>query len=340
MIVEKLKFGAILIISLVLFLLTLKKEKQKADWLLLVWCIFFGIHLITINYTSVLPQVWFYLNEVIGYLHGFMLYHYIRLHSKESISIRSSLAQALALVLGGIIILIISGSNYWQHPLLIVSMKGLASGLYITITLIYLSNSKIFHRNWHLFLTIGLSILVLFPIISAWHNSAVFISNQNAVGNIAYCLFIVLLGFLGIGLVPVFVNEYPINKESKSLKYASSKLSEDQRTQIFNMLDKLINEERLFTYTDLNLGIISDRLGYNSNKISESINYVAKCNFNDYINHKRVSAVKLKIENGEHHTKTLLALAFESGFNSKTSFNRAFRKHTKKTPSQFVSTIS
>jgi len=337
---EKLKLAAIVILALVIFLQVLKKEKQRFDWLLFGWCILFAIHLTTLNYQTVLPNIWFYLNEIIGYLHGFMLYYYVRMHLQELVSLKKFLVQLVALTLGSLILMITLGSEYWRYPLVIVSIKGLVSIVYILAVFMKLVKLKTSRKYWHLFLTISLTVLLLLPFVSALYDYTIFTANQNSLGNIGYCLFVLLLGFIGIGVEPVFVNKYPADKHSRPLKYASSGMSEDQRTSIFNLLESLIHEEQLYLYTDLNLGIVSDRLGYNANKISESINFAAKCNFNDYINQKRISAFKAKIENGEHHSKTLLALAFESGFNSKTSFNRAFKKNMNTTPSHFVRTQS
>jgi AraC-like DNA-binding protein len=58
-------------------------------------------------------------------------------------------------------------------------------------------------------------------------------------------------------------------------------------------------------------------------------------NFYEYINGFRVATFKQKVQNGDAQQFTLLALAYESGFNSKASFNRIFKKQTGLTPSQF-----
>lgn len=57
--------------------------------------------------------------------------------------------------------------------------------------------------------------------------------------------------------------------------------------------------------------------------------------FNDYINGYRVEEYLQKIATPQYQHLTLLAVAFECGFNSKTTFNRAFKKMTGKAPSAF-----
>jgi len=62
-------------------------------------------------------------------------------------------------------------------------------------------------------------------------------------------------------------------------------------------------------------------------------------NFNDCINKYRIEAIKNSFINGEHKKSTLLGIAFDCGFNSKATFNRAFKKNTGKTPKEFIETL-
>ena len=70
--------------------------------------------------------------------------------------------------------------------------------------------------------------------------------------------------------------------------------------------------------------------------ISQAINKGFEMNFNDYINNHRVDEVIKELKSGTHHSQTLLSIALESGFNSKSTFNRAFKKHTQLTPIAYI----
>ncbi|MFM8912794.1 MAG: helix-turn-helix domain-containing protein [Flammeovirgaceae bacterium] len=59
-------------------------------------------------------------------------------------------------------------------------------------------------------------------------------------------------------------------------------------------------------------------------------------NFNDFVNHYRIKALLHRIEEGEHTIQTLLSLAFECGFNSKSTFNRAFKRATLLNPKEYI----
>ncbi|MCE7064554.1 AraC family transcriptional regulator [Dyadobacter sp. CY326] len=70
--------------------------------------------------------------------------------------------------------------------------------------------------------------------------------------------------------------------------------------------------------------------------ISYLINTHCASNVNGFINSFRVEAVIRKLGDPKEQHKTVLALALESGFNSKSTFNQVFRQHTGKSPSQYL----
>lgn len=78
------------------------------------------------------------------------------------------------------------------------------------------------------------------------------------------------------------------------------------------------------------------QLDIHPNYISQVINSVEQKNFYDFINEHRVEEFKQLVSLSENQHFTLLALAFECGFNSKTSFNRNFKKATGMTPSTYL----
>jgi AraC-like DNA-binding protein len=62
-------------------------------------------------------------------------------------------------------------------------------------------------------------------------------------------------------------------------------------------------------------------------------------NFNQYINKFRIEAFKEKIKEGQNKTYTLTSIAYECGFNSKSTFNRVFKSTCGVTPSEFVKSL-
>lgn len=102
-------------------------------------------------------------------------------------------------------------------------------------------------------------------------------------------------------------------------------------------IEAFIKEETLYQNPELTLTDLAKKLQTNASIISKAINQGFGLNFNDFINNYRIEAVKQCFENGEHKKSTLLGIAFDCGFNSKATFNRAFKKNTGLSPKDFLS---
>jgi AraC-like DNA-binding protein len=76
-------------------------------------------------------------------------------------------------------------------------------------------------------------------------------------------------------------------------------------------------------------------MSISAHNLSEVINTQAGKNFYDFVNGYRVEAVMRRLRDPRYAHLTILALAEESGFNSKSTFNACFRRHTGLTPSQY-----
>jgi len=120
------------------------------------------------------------------------------------------------------------------------------------------------------------------------------------------------------------------------LKDKSIILDEHQIEILKAELLKYFEEEEPFLNPQLNLKIIADILGLNSNKMSFLINKAFHLNFNDFVNLYRLDYFKVIALDPENAHITILGLAFDSGFNSKAVFNTFFKKMEKMTPSSWL----
>ena len=100
---------------------------------------------------------------------------------------------------------------------------------------------------------------------------------------------------------------------------------------------QLMQTTRLYLQPELSLTELAARLNTNKSVISRVINNNYQHNFNDFINRYRIEEVVEQIRKNKHHELTLLGIAYDCGFNSKATFNRAFKKVTGQTPSEFIS---
>ena len=127
--------------------------------------------------------------------------------------------------------------------------------------------------------------------------------------------------------------------EPSNEKSSAQKNDSDGVVALHEWKDKvmhLFEAKEVYKSPNLTLTDRANLLNTNRNLISKVINQEFNMNFNDFVNKKRAEAVIEKLKNGNHIHNTLLSIALDCGFNSKTTFNRAFKKHTGSTPRQFI----
>ena len=90
----------------------------------------------------------------------------------------------------------------------------------------------------------------------------------------------------------------------------------------------------------MTLNDLAAKLKVQPHVLSKVINDGFEKNFFDLVNTYRIEEFKRRIEDPRYKNYTLLSLAFEVGFNSKTAFNRSFKKITNQTPSDFFEQIN
>lgn len=120
----------------------------------------------------------------------------------------------------------------------------------------------------------------------------------------------------------------------------TDKFSEAEMQYWQAQLTRLMETEKMYLEPELALADLARRLGTNSSVLSAVINRAFEKNFNDYVNAYRVEAVKRLMTDPAAAHLSLLGLGLESGFNSKATFNRAFKKVTGVSPREYAAQIS
>jgi len=251
-----------------------------------------------------------------------------------------------------LITIIISGIAYiiWSNLLLIRHRKAILDQ--------FSSTDKI-NLKWLQYLSFGIGVIWL----------AVIAGNDELIYT-AVVFFILFMGYFGIKQVGIFTEpaaqkikvdsktEVPVieiqyaqslkpSVESEAStetilevtdkrKYSRSGLSIDMAETLHKELVQLMDKEKVYCESELSLAQLAKRLGVHPNYLSQVINEKEGKNFYDYINTLRIEEFKRLIANPANQRFTILSLAYEVGFNSKSSFNRYFKKETSKSPSEYL----
>nr|WP_299342494.1 helix-turn-helix domain-containing protein [Allomuricauda sp.] len=114
------------------------------------------------------------------------------------------------------------------------------------------------------------------------------------------------------------------------------RLPESEIELLKSKLENLIETEKVYLKNELTLTDLSQELNTTTNNLSWLLNNIYQSSFYEFINRYRIQAFLGKIKNNEHMSRTLLSLSLEVGFNSKSTFNKAFKSVLNDTPSNYI----
>lgn len=243
-----------------------------------------------------------------------------------------------------IILFIISGFGYvlWSSMLLKKHKKNIDQQF---------SNTEHINLKWLQYLIYCLGVTWLFV---AWGNDDWIFA--------AASVFVLFIGYFGIKQVGIFTNSNLIaspqyatdfqaqdsfleliseskiieNEEVAKKKYQKSGLSDEQADKVQKELTDIMQNEKLYKNPELTLADLANRLAIHPNYLSQVINEKEGVNFYDYINTLRIEEFKKQIAQPKNKQYTMLTVAYDCGFNSKSSFNRYFKKVMDVQPSEYV----
>lgn len=159
-------------------------------------------------------------------------------------------------------------------------------------------------------------------------------------------LFILMIGYFGIKQTWIFSGQIALEaheqqrnvkkKDTDFVQYRKSGLKREQADKLQAQLEKIMKEEKPFLDHKLTLKVLAENLNIHPNYLSQVINERFQKKFYDFINTARIEEFKTLVQQPKSQNLTLLALAMDCGFSSKSSFNKFFKKSTGKTPSEFI----
>ncbi|WP_299245982.1 AraC family transcriptional regulator [uncultured Aquimarina sp.] len=120
-----------------------------------------------------------------------------------------------------------------------------------------------------------------------------------------------------------------------SSKYQNSSLSSEDRNAYAERILQYMEEQKPYLDEDLKQSDLAEALDMNIPQISEVLNVCFRKNFNSFLNLYRINEVKKLMKNPSYEEYKIVAIGYEAGFKSKTSFNRAFKNLVGLTPSEY-----
>ena len=164
---------------------------------------------------------------------------------------------------------------------------------------------------------------------------------------ISLTLLTFLFGVFGFNQPSIFeevvrynINVKPLELEPDLKKYQRSGLKNKDVSDLVNKIRKYMVIEKPYLDRELSIYDLSNQLKISKHILSEVINEHMGMNFYNLVNEYRIKEVKERMESDDYRQLTILAIAYDSGFNSKSSFNTIFKEKTGQTPSEYLSNLN
>ena len=135
-------------------------------------------------------------------------------------------------------------------------------------------------------------------------------------------------------------NQPSLFKERELLSYTHRNETQllvrpEQKAHYLAIIKRVMADEKPYLDDQFKLIDLAEKCGLSSHQLSFFLNHYMNTNFSDFINLHRIEAAKTLLLNPEKKHLKILAIGFEAGFNSKTSFYHTFKKKTGMTPTAF-----
>ncbi len=200
------------------------------------------------------------------------------------------------------------------------------------------SNLDKINLNWLKNLSIA---LITITAIVVTQNVSEFIFNEKSALELylfaSIVILIYMIGYFGLKQPEIFSQtvEENISKTENIVKYQKSGLDDKTAEKYLKNLLNYMEKEKPYLNGDLTLQELAGRCGVSVHHLSEIINSKLNQSYYDFVNRYRVEEFKIKLNDPANDKFTILSIAFDCGFNSKSSFNTLFKKFTGTTPSNY-----
>tara|TARA_R100001126_G_C4768077_1_gene121057 strand:- start:31 stop:486 length:456 start_codon:yes stop_codon:yes gene_type:complete len=120
-------------------------------------------------------------------------------------------------------------------------------------------------------------------------------------------------------------------------KYVKSGLTDSLSQELKQQLSDLFRNEKLYRKSDINLDMVAEKLDTTRHNASQLINEHFNMSFREFVNSHRIQEAKELL--AQENELNIIDVAYEVGYNNKVSFNKAFKKDTQLTPSEYLNAL-
>ena len=221
-------------------------------------------------------------------------------------------------------------SNEGLKEWIVIRLGGFQSLTYILLSIkpylqirkLYVQGNKSFYFIKKIFPVFAI-LWITYPI------SGITQLNYQIIESILHSIFLYFLMYI------------KIQEPKKTIdKYKFSGIDRAESEDMYQRIVEEIKEKKYYLDSDITLSSLSKKLTISINILSQVINQNANLNLRDFINTFRIDEAKEILIQQTKKGFTIASVAYDCGFNSLSAFNRAFKKNTNQTPSEYIKSKS
>jgi AraC-like DNA-binding protein len=366
MVIECISFSGIVVSILCILLLFSKKDKKHSDYYLVLWLLICSLNLAYYLFPSALSgslQSFAFTLPVLSismlYLYVISMIFGIRFQSKYIVK------HSLFFLFYNLIFILISSfyekiiftdniPSFTSHkhglllnlltfpmaviPIIYIVLCFSALKKYQKLLPEYFSSLEKINLNWLQYILISIIFLfIIVIIIISFGTRLDLIPMQNIfkiVGTLQ-SIYVCCIVFFSLRQSIIINQNISVDNAAIGENKGINKLSDDKLNKTAADLVDYMADEKPYLNEELSLSILSSLMGVSTNQLSQVINQNLNTNFYKFVNAYRIEDVKKKLKDPDYDRYSILGIAYESGFNSKSTFNKIFKEETGMTPSEY-----
>ncbi|NIF04859.1 helix-turn-helix domain-containing protein [Chryseobacterium sp. Tr-659] len=346
-------YGSLVLLSLLKLANPLKVNRKANFWFgifLFLWSTFWMDEILFLITDSTVEFHSLFLIRFIQYLTPIVFYFSVLFYTNPSFKFKLTDSKFLILPVAFLVCLLLVRWGYYNPfdylSIILILIQALFYTVFSYITIRkhqrkiqqFSSNTEGINLNWLEYIIL---VLLIVNIIYVIYNLFYDPKSLNFFINTVFLLVIYFVAYYSLKQKEIYPLEekqrdelIAINDDSDSEEIKRKLISDEELEKIKTSLEDIMETHKPYLDSELNLIRLAEMLSVSTHHLSYVINTGFGKNFFQYVNEFRVDYAKHLLKKTDNKL-SILGIAYESGFNSKTSFNTTFKKMTGQTPSEF-----